>query len=84
MFSELLKEVLKTIKPTIGEHERVQAFVDELVRIARLVTGYECVVCGSIGKETWLHGDHDIDLFILFPDVFVSVPVEPSLFQASL
>lgn len=55
------------IRPLRSEEETVQAFVSRLVAAAERISGLPAVVCGSIGKHTWLKGDHDIDLFILFP-----------------
>ncbi len=65
----ILKDVLEKIKPAKDEHKRVDKFVDEMLRVAKVISGYDCIICGSIGKLTWLRGDHDIDLFMLFPDV---------------
>ncbi|MEM7819380.1 MAG: CCA tRNA nucleotidyltransferase [Candidatus Aenigmatarchaeota archaeon] len=65
---DVKKSVLNRIKPTKQEEEKIKKFVQELVRIAKTISGLECIVCGSIGKFTWLRGDHDIDLFIIFPD----------------
>jgi tRNA nucleotidyltransferase (CCA-adding enzyme) len=66
-------KVLTKIKPGKKEEEKVRKFVSDLLRIAKTVSGYDCVIVGSIGKGTWLAGDHDIDLFIMFPP---SVPRE--------
>ena len=64
---EVLDSVLRKIKPTQKEEEQVKKFVDELLRVAKTVTGLDCVVVGSIGKFTWITGDHDIDVFVMFP-----------------
>ncbi len=61
--------VLRKIKPSKEEEQKTEEFVKRLVEKTRAVSGFECVVCGSIGKHTWLKGDHDIDLFVLFPHV---------------
>ena len=65
----MLQEVLRKIKPTGEEEKEVKDFLRTLLQVSETISGYECVVCGSIGKLTWLRGDHDIDLFIMFPDV---------------
>lgn len=59
--------VLKKIKPGRDEEQKVSAFVRNLMDTAKRVSGLEAVIVGSIGKGTWLRGDHDIDLFMLFP-----------------
>lgn len=63
------KVILEKIKPDMNEEILVKEFVTNLIRTSKAITGLDSVVCGSIGKFTWLSGDHDIDLFILFPDV---------------
>lgn len=65
----MLQEVLKRIKPSDEEEKEIKSFLRRLLQISETISGYECVVCGSIGKLTWLRGDHDIDLFIMFDDV---------------
>jgi len=63
----LLQSILKEIRPTEMERKRVEEFVNEILRVSKTITGLDSLICGSIGKFTWLRGDHDIDLFILFP-----------------
>lgn len=58
--------VLRRIKPSPMEEQKLNKFLGKLLHTAHSVSGLKCVPCGSIGKETWLSGDHDIDLFILF------------------
>ena len=64
---EIEHKVLKRIVPTKIEREKLNAFINELLRVAKTISGLDSVICGSIGKQTWLRGDHDIDLFLLFP-----------------
>ncbi|MBI4174898.1 MAG: CCA tRNA nucleotidyltransferase [Candidatus Aenigmarchaeota archaeon] len=70
---ELYAEILKKIKPSHEEVERVKRFVQQLLSVSKTISGLDGVIVGSIGKFTWLAGDHDIDLFILFDS---SVPRE--------
>ncbi|MDI6721764.1 MAG: CCA tRNA nucleotidyltransferase, partial [Candidatus Aenigmarchaeota archaeon] len=58
---------LKNIKPSENEKKRVNSFAEKLVSVAKKVSGLDAVICGSLGKGTWLSGNHDIDIFILFP-----------------
>ncbi len=64
---EILDKVLLRIKPTEKEEKRVKDFVSDVLRVAKTVSGLDCVVVGSIGKFTWLMNDHDVDVFMLFP-----------------
>lgn len=73
MTLEILKNVLSKIKPSTSEEEQVKKFINNLIRVSKTVSGLDCVVCGSIGKFTWLKGDHDVDLFMIFSK---SVPRE--------
>ena len=65
----MLEDILKKIKPEDEDEKSVKIFLRRLLQVSETISGYECVVCGSIGKLTWHRGDHDIDLFIMFPDV---------------
>jgi tRNA nucleotidyltransferase (CCA-adding enzyme) len=59
--------VIRKIRPSKAEKKKVEDFVRELLRVAKTVSGLDAILCGSIGKFTWLKGDHDIDMFMLFP-----------------
>jgi tRNA nucleotidyltransferase (CCA-adding enzyme) len=63
---EVKKSALTRIKPDDKEEQKLKKFVQELLRTAKIVSGLDSVVCGSTGKFTWIRGDHDIDLFIMF------------------
>ena len=74
----LLREVLERVTPTQAERERVSLAVAKVVealeRSAReLQADVEVEVEGSFAKDTWLSGDVDVDVFLLFDP---SVPVE--------
>jgi len=62
-------KILRKIKPCKIEREIIEEFADKLLKIAKEVSkpfyAYPQIV-GSISKDTWLSGDHDIDLFIIF------------------
>ncbi|MCX6815835.1 MAG: CCA tRNA nucleotidyltransferase [Candidatus Aenigmarchaeota archaeon] len=64
------ENVLSRIKPAKKEEENIRDFVSDLLRVAKTVSGLDSLVVGSIGKLTWLSGDHDIDIFLLFPKDF--------------
>ncbi|MFH0949053.1 MAG: CCA tRNA nucleotidyltransferase [Candidatus Aenigmatarchaeota archaeon] len=65
--TSVLKHILKRIKPSSHEERKLTGFIGDLLETAARITKHECMPCGSFGKNTWLSGDHDIDLFVLFP-----------------
>lgn len=75
---ELLKEVLERIKPSEEERALVNAVTQEILKIAEEEIGKKDLevtprLVGSIAKDTYLSGDHDVDLFLAFP---LEVPLE--------
>ncbi|MDI9619713.1 MAG: CCA tRNA nucleotidyltransferase [Candidatus Nezhaarchaeota archaeon] len=68
---ELLSNVLKGLLPREHERKRIQAIVDGLTeRINKLCREMgvkaRAELQGSIAKDTWISGDRDIDIFIIF------------------
>lgn len=60
-------EVLKRIKPRKEELEEMHNFINELIRVAKVVaTDAEPIIVGSAGRDTWISGKHDVDLFLMF------------------
>ncbi len=60
--------VLKRIKPTREETEKLNEFIRNLLSIAKIVSqNAHPIIVGSTGRDTWLSGDHDIDLFLMYP-----------------
>ena len=60
--------VLKKIKPTKEEVEKLHDFIRNLLAVAKIAaSGAHPIIVGSTGRETWLSGDHDIDLFLMYP-----------------
>ena len=72
-------EILKKIKPSSEERNRIKKFIDNLYKIAerhaKPFNAYPMFV-GSIAKNTWLRGDHDIDLFLIFKARFPKEKLE--------
>lgn len=60
------KQILLKIKPEEKESGEIRAFVERMFDATKAY-GLDSMICGSIGKATWLAGDHDIDLFVFFP-----------------
>ncbi|MFH0836657.1 MAG: CCA tRNA nucleotidyltransferase [Candidatus Aenigmatarchaeota archaeon] len=63
--SSVCKEVLRRIQPSIGEDKKVKELTHRVLDILEEMS-HKAVAVGSIGKHTWLSGDHDIDIFVLF------------------
>ncbi|MEM1549037.1 MAG: nucleotidyltransferase domain-containing protein, partial [Candidatus Methanomethylicia archaeon] len=69
---EILFEALKILKPNVEEKLKIEKLLNELLEhlrkcIGKLNLNLEVEVEGSIAKDTWLSGEQDIDVFILFP-----------------
>lgn len=64
--------ILKVIKPTKEENEKVKSLSDKLINIINRIANKnnidaEAVLVGSVAKGTWLSGKADVDIFIKFP-----------------
>ena len=61
-------KALKEITPSKWEKYLVNNRVDSIVQsLKRQLPNLEVELGGSFAKDTWLSGDHDIDIFIKFP-----------------
>jgi tRNA nucleotidyltransferase (CCA-adding enzyme) len=61
--------ILNKIKPTKAEKNKIEKFTKNLLEITtKIVKPFYAypILVGSISKGTWLKGDYDIDLFIVF------------------
>jgi len=64
---ELLKEVLKDIKPSAQEEKKVMSAVDGfLKKLNPKLKDAKAILGGSGAKATWLHGSHDVDVYVVF------------------
>lgn len=69
---QVLREVLQKIKPSREERELIERIKGELLGLVKEEiekAGLEVrpYFVGSLAKDTYLAGDHDIDLFLAFP-----------------
>ncbi|MFB6076055.1 MAG: CCA tRNA nucleotidyltransferase [Candidatus Aenigmatarchaeota archaeon] len=67
--SKVKENVLKEINPNNEEKEEIETVCEELEKTAdEDTTGLNIDIefCGSIAKHTWLSGEKDIDMFLLF------------------
>ena len=78
--------VLNEIKPTKEEEDKVKSLSGKLMDIINEIAvendiEAKAVLVGSVGKDTWLHGKADIDIFMKFPlDVDEAYLKEKGLF----
>ncbi len=60
-------EVLRKIKPTKNEENKLGRIVTSFLnRLNKNLKNAEAVAGGSYGKDTWLKGNYDIDIFVKF------------------
>jgi len=60
-------DVLDLIKPNQKEESRANKIVCKFIeKLNKRLIAAEAVVGGSFAKDTWLKGDHDIDVFAIF------------------
>ncbi len=60
-------EVLARILPTEGERDAAQKMGERLIAAVYEVAGVPAMMTGSVARGTWVRGDKDIDIFMLFP-----------------
>ncbi|HVP93642.1 MAG TPA: CCA tRNA nucleotidyltransferase [Methanoregulaceae archaeon] len=63
----LEESVLEEIRPGAGERELVRQVGERLVKYVNksgIATG---MIVGSVARDTWIRGDRDLDIFMLFP-----------------
>jgi tRNA nucleotidyltransferase (CCA-adding enzyme) len=61
------EEVLATLRPTEQERDHVCGLAGRLLGSIEESGKAEGMVVGSIARHTWLRGDRDLDVFMLFP-----------------
>ena len=61
-------DILNKISPTKKERENVSNFINEfLKKLKSKLKECKLLIGGSMGKDSWLAGDHDVDIFVQFP-----------------
>ncbi len=72
--NNIINEVLGKIKPVPAEQQRMQEVADRIISLvdrAAAGTGLTDVsgmLVGSAARGTWISGEHDLDIFISFPE----------------
>jgi tRNA nucleotidyltransferase (CCA-adding enzyme) len=62
----LEEEVLVTLRPTQEERDHVCSLAKRLVASIEQTGKARAMVVGSIARHTWVRGDRDLDVFMLF------------------
>ena len=58
--------VLPAIRPSEEEQKHIDQVVGLILKAARNMGGAEPMVVGSVARGTFIHGDRDLDIFLLF------------------
>jgi tRNA nucleotidyltransferase (CCA-adding enzyme) len=64
--SPLEEKVLADIRPTQGERDHVCGLAEKLLEAIAASGKAQGMVVGSIARHTWVRGDRDLDVFMLF------------------
>lgn len=64
--------VLSRIKPTASEREKLQSVAKSIISRINAIGKAEgfninATLVGSSARKTWISGEHDLDIFIMFP-----------------
>ena len=62
----LEEEMLARLRPTADEKAHICAIAEKILAAVSKSGKAEGMVVGSIARHTWLRGDHDLDVFMLF------------------
>jgi tRNA nucleotidyltransferase (CCA-adding enzyme) len=65
-FSDLEQSVLAEIRPTGDELDRMYALADRLIADIQASGKADGMMVGSVARKTCVHGDRDLDVFMLF------------------
>ncbi|WFO76091.1 CCA tRNA nucleotidyltransferase [Desulfurococcaceae archaeon MEX13E-LK6-19] len=87
--SELEKNILKKIKPSLEEYKKIHSIYDKIKSILEETLREHGVEAepslqGSIAKDTWLSGERDLDVFVLFPSNWSREDIEEKGFTILL
>jgi len=61
-------DILNKINPDKKERDKVSKVIDDfLIKLRKRLKECDLLIGGSMGKDSWLSGDHDVDIFVKFP-----------------
>jgi len=86
---EVTSEVLRRITPKPKEKKKVLTLADSLKErvvqeAEKLDLKVDVVIGGSVAKDTWLSGDVDLDIFVLFPTKYGKKELERKGLQVAI
>ena len=62
-----MQEVLKVIKPSTAEQVKVKKVINTFIKkLDSKLSNAKSILGGSGAKDTWLSGNHDIDIFVQY------------------
>lgn len=61
-----LRKIIEKIKPTEEEKKAIKKIAKDIIEKLKKKTSCEVILAGSVAKETFLRGEGDIDIFVLF------------------
>jgi len=80
---ELKEKVLQKIKPTPAEEKAIKETAEEIIYlISRFSKAKDIVFAGSAARGTNLRGNHDLDIFFIYPHSMSSEAIVSDLFLA--
>ncbi|MCK4270814.1 MAG: CCA-adding protein, partial [Methanogenium sp.] len=59
-------DVLEVIRPLKEEHNNIWSIAEKLVDAVDASGKAKGMVVGSIARDTWISGDRDLDIFMMF------------------
>jgi len=65
--SAIEEAVLRRIRPVHKEQRQIAAVAEKILRAVDGSGVARGMIVGSIARGTWIAGEHDIDIFLLFP-----------------
>ena len=75
-FTQLELSVLTEIRPTGDELDQMYALADRLIADIRASGKADGMMVGSVARKTCVHGDRDLDVFMLFDPALPRVDLE--------
>ncbi len=68
----ILDSIIPSIRPSDKERQRLRTLAQRLIERINSIGKAEClnvngILVGSSARGTWISGEHDLDIFIMFP-----------------
>ncbi|MCE5298395.1 MAG: CCA tRNA nucleotidyltransferase [Methanoregulaceae archaeon] len=66
MRSPLEESVLSVIRPAREEKDHIARVAEKIIKTTVIQGGADPMIVGSVARGTFIHGDRDLDIFLLF------------------